>query len=293
MQAAKAGFTLIEMSIVLVIIGLIVGGVLVGQDLIRASYIRATITQVEQFNTGVNTFYGKYGALPGDMNASVATAYGFATLDSGGNGRGYVAGGDGNGLIDGMNFGGASTYPNNLVQFAGETAMFWSDLTYAGGMNINLIPGSFGNKQLYFICNVIMLGSYAQDLTISDWLGPVAKLGAGNYFYPYESGGTNYYGLSYVSGMSATLFYMQSTPALTALQAYKIDAKLDDGIANTGNVQANYVGYSGNAGAILSSPSATAGSYTNTTCFDSSSGLYLTNWQNGNAVACGLSFKFQ
>ena len=38
----QRGFTLIELSIVLVIIGLIVGGVLVGQDLIRAAKIRAT-----------------------------------------------------------------------------------------------------------------------------------------------------------------------------------------------------------------------------------------------------------
>ena len=36
----QAGFTLIELSIVLVIIGLIVGGVLVGQDLIAAAQTR-------------------------------------------------------------------------------------------------------------------------------------------------------------------------------------------------------------------------------------------------------------
>ena len=43
----ERGFTLIELSIVLVIIGLIVGGVLVGQDLIRAAQVRATISQIE------------------------------------------------------------------------------------------------------------------------------------------------------------------------------------------------------------------------------------------------------
>jgi len=65
-------FTLIEMSIVLVIIGLIVGAVLVGQDLIRAAEVRATIAQIEKYNTVVNTFRGKYGGLPGDLNASLA-----------------------------------------------------------------------------------------------------------------------------------------------------------------------------------------------------------------------------
>ena len=40
----SGGFTLIELSIVLVIIGLLVGGVLVGQDLIRAAGVRAQIS---------------------------------------------------------------------------------------------------------------------------------------------------------------------------------------------------------------------------------------------------------
>ena len=54
------GFTLIELSIVLVIIGLIVGGVLVGQDLIYAAKVRAQATQFERLKTAVYTFQGKY-----------------------------------------------------------------------------------------------------------------------------------------------------------------------------------------------------------------------------------------
>src|SRR5450432_727787 len=74
-RAAESGFTLIELSIVLVIIGLIIGGVLVGQDLIKAAEIRGQITQIEKYNTAVNTFRGKYNCLPGDcVNA---TALGF------------------------------------------------------------------------------------------------------------------------------------------------------------------------------------------------------------------------
>ena len=78
MRSGNGGFTLLEMSIVLVVIGLIVGGVLVGRDLISAAYTRAQISQIEKFNTAVNTFYGKYQALPGDMNNSVASTFGFS-----------------------------------------------------------------------------------------------------------------------------------------------------------------------------------------------------------------------
>lgn len=66
--ARLAAFTLIELSIVLVIIGLIVGGALVGQDLIEATKYRNLISQKEQVVAAVNTFRLKYDALPGDMN---------------------------------------------------------------------------------------------------------------------------------------------------------------------------------------------------------------------------------
>ena len=59
-------FTLVELSIVLVIIGLIIGGVMVGQDLINAAKIRQQITQLEQIETQINTFKVKYNCLPGD-----------------------------------------------------------------------------------------------------------------------------------------------------------------------------------------------------------------------------------
>ena len=71
------GFTLIELSIVLIIIGLITGGILVGRDLVHAAEIRATISQEQRYNTAVNTFKLQYGYLPGDMPPNAASQLGF------------------------------------------------------------------------------------------------------------------------------------------------------------------------------------------------------------------------
>jgi hypothetical protein len=79
----KSGFTLIDISIVLVIIGLIVGEVLVGRDLIEASRIRAQISQLEKFNLVANTFKLKYGYLLGDIPEPHASAFGFAARGTG------------------------------------------------------------------------------------------------------------------------------------------------------------------------------------------------------------------
>jgi prepilin-type N-terminal cleavage/methylation domain-containing protein len=75
----SSGFTLIEMSIVLVVIGLVVGGILTGQSLIAAAGVRAQIAQIENFNTAANTFFEKYGYLPGDIPAGPAAQFGFAS----------------------------------------------------------------------------------------------------------------------------------------------------------------------------------------------------------------------
>lgn len=94
----QTGFTLIELSIVLVIVGLIVGGVLVGRDLISAAEVRAQISQIEKYNTAVNTFRGKFNAIPGDMSAATAAQFGFANAACAGT-AGYR---DGNGIIQGV-----------------------------------------------------------------------------------------------------------------------------------------------------------------------------------------------
>ncbi|PZU43073.1 MAG: prepilin-type cleavage/methylation domain-containing protein, partial [Sphingomonas sp.] len=61
------GFSLVELSIVLVILGLLTGGILGGQSLIRAAEIRSIGVDFNRFSTATYTFRDKYMGLPGDI----------------------------------------------------------------------------------------------------------------------------------------------------------------------------------------------------------------------------------
>lgn len=87
----QRGFTLIEMSIVLVIIGLIIGGILKGQEIIESSRQKNIITQVDTMRAAVNTFADKYNGLPGDYNLALTRINSTAAL---------IANGDGDGIVD-------------------------------------------------------------------------------------------------------------------------------------------------------------------------------------------------
>jgi len=297
----QSGFTLIELSIVLVIIGLIIGGVLVGQDLVRAAGVRATISQIEKYQSAVNTFREKYGALPGDLNALVAKQFGFTA-------RGvYLGEGDGNGNIEGIWSPSSNNQNGGLAQFTGETALFWEDLSYANGLKINLIEGSFSNQV------IAGFGIASIPLTAMSNYLPTAKIGRGNYFYVWNLAGVNYYGISVPTGTVWGNIY--TNLGLSVKEAYDIDKKTDDGLPQSGRVTSVYVTNISNhqdvyfAGTSIthttlpSYTTATTGS--SSTCFDNSTSAdgqtavdgttqhYSLEINNGTGVNCALSFQFQ
>ncbi len=62
----KKGFTLVELSIVLIIIGLILGMVLKGRQLIESAKVQNLLGQYYKIHAAVNIFYTRYGFYPGD-----------------------------------------------------------------------------------------------------------------------------------------------------------------------------------------------------------------------------------
>ncbi len=64
----RRAFSLVELSIVLVILGLLVGGVLTGRELIKSAALKKDVNFVEQTRSMAMAFRDKYFQLPGDMN---------------------------------------------------------------------------------------------------------------------------------------------------------------------------------------------------------------------------------
>jgi len=84
-----AGFTLIELSIVLVIIGLLIGGVLKGQALIDNAKVKNMANDFRSIQTQVYAYQDKFKALPGDDRAAVDH---LGTTASNGDGDGMIEG---------------------------------------------------------------------------------------------------------------------------------------------------------------------------------------------------------
>lgn len=102
----KRGFTLVELSIVLVIIGLLISGLLVGQSMIKATKVQSAIREVQQYSILFSNFKEMYGQLPGDTNL-------------------FANAGDKDGQIE---------YPGGGAQ--GEWYRAWQHLYEAGFVNV-------------------------------------------------------------------------------------------------------------------------------------------------------------
>lgn len=216
----KKAFSLLELSIVLVIIGLIAGGIVAGSSMIRASELRAVVTEFTQYQTAVNTFRDKYLAHHGDM--SNATSF-----------WGAADGGDGVGTdctrtasmgtetCDG-NADGAVTNGTN------ERLRFWQHLA-----NAELINGTYSGND----------NSSDVSIGITGVTTPESKLQGGSFYtvnIGTRSGNANTYDGNYGNLMvfgAASGIGWTDDPMIKPEEAWNIDIKIDDGKPAIGNVR--------------------------------------------------------
>ena len=110
----RAGFTLIELAIVLVVIGLLLAGIFKGQELMTSSRVRNIIQQHDGVRAAYLGFMDRYRQPPGDYAAATANITGVSTT------CGVAGNGNGNGRID--------TTPNEFI-------LAWEHLSRSGFLN--------------------------------------------------------------------------------------------------------------------------------------------------------------
>lgn len=236
---SRRAFTLVELSIVLVILGLLVGGILAGQSVIKNARMRGTIKEMQNYTTAVSLFRRQYNSFPGDIpNATRywGAAAGSTTAD------GYDAtcaaltlpaadpkatcNGNGDGLVA-INTDAAQTY---------ERFRAWQHL-----VNAEFIEGNYAgvNGQNNSLPLTIYQGKSTNSSTntaLSNGTGfytivyMISSSGLGAEYFAYPAGNILFLGASTV-GLTST-----GAPLLQTTDAFHIDQKIDDGAPDNGNI---------------------------------------------------------
>lgn len=232
----QRGFTLIEMSIVLVIIGLIVGGILKGQEVIESARQKNTAAMVDQIKAAHNTFVDRYRSLPGDFDEGTTKI------------AAVVANGDRNGFI-GSAGGLAAASGAGIAAVNGSTGEFYG---YFQGL---VAGGLFGGGQVGASSGATVFsgGSTPSPLPATPW---------SNTGFTVTSGIHQGDAANVSTVLSTTWLRLQGTPlamtasttgALTIASAYQMDQKFDDGVAALGRIRNTGVGASGCGGPAAAS----------------------------------------
>lgn len=250
----STGFSLVELSIVLVILGLLVGGVLAGQSLIRAAELRAVSTEYQRLIAAAQSFRDKYFSYPGDMPNATAF-WGTAAACPGTSATPSTTATTCNGNGDGLFTLTANSY---------EYFRFFQHLASAG-----LIEGTYsgvttGATQWDALAGVNFMRSKISN----------AKWGMHTRGGPIVSNPTGLwdgmYGTIITFGDNAPANSHES-PVLRPEEAWNIDTKIDDGRPGMGKVWSQF--WSSCSDATASNQNATAN--------------YRLNSSN---VACALVF---
>lgn len=294
----EAGYTLVEMSIVLVIIGVLVGATIAGSELIHTTELKTIVTEGNSYKVAIRNFQDKYSALPGDMSnattywgaahATPATCAALTTAST----NDMTCNGNGDGRIAPV----TSTFDAGTEDY--ESFRAWQQMHSAGMLNMRVsgVRGGGGTRHAVVGTN-IPTSRFSDGSGWSLFYLPYSDTTSGNCINITGAGSfsqkfcrlttdnnwiatqQNYENVLLLGGNHNSVY--AEAPIISASDAYNIDSKFDDGLPATGELRA--VGdYAGSSGATT--PDCTERA-------DPTGSGYITNMgylSKGSDIACSL-----
>lgn len=171
-----AGFTLVELAVVLAVIGLIIGAMAIGKDVQRnAEYTKIKNKFVDQWEQAYNQYYQRNGVVVGDSQIAPRIMV---------NGVSYVAGASASGVISGGNMTGV-TAPGRICSgaagpnMAARTGDLTTLRTLMTATGIRMPPGrAEGSEDRYVYLD--SNGNPQEVQVCFQWNNPGSPDGAGN-----------------------------------------------------------------------------------------------------------------
>jgi prepilin-type N-terminal cleavage/methylation domain-containing protein len=245
----KTAFSLVELSIVLIIIGLLVAGVVGGSSLIKSAALRTVMSEARNYGIITNSFFVSYDALPGDIAQSQFVSPSTSSLSSG-------CVGDADGQIEFSNNASTTLTALNAKNVTeGLCAIYQlKDSGMLQSENFNGINADFAKFKQNASTGLIVGVHY-----------PQSKMRGNGWVYDFVSGTDNtvssdswrsvgneaepanvvfLVGEKMGAGTSTTVTELaaalpaQVLPSLSPADSRSIDSKIDDGLPKSGKVRA-------------------------------------------------------
>ena len=255
-SSKKSAFSLIELSIVLIIIGLLIAGVTGGASLIKSSQLRSVMGEARGYAVAVNAFNSQFNGLPGDFPTAI----------------GNSLGGDNDSTIE---------YYGAASAAGSESANAWVALRTIGAIDsISLATPLIATTAPVF-------GSTASATA------PASKIQSAGWVFDYRTykegaiataANQNVVILTSTINLAPTAATTTpilgniniSTAAVPGSDALSIDSKIDDGIANAGKVR----GINPGVGVAATG-----------TCYTYSDSANSTYFTSSTSKTCALSYQ--
>lgn len=231
-----SGFTLLEITVVIVVIALVISGLFVGRNMLSAAEMRTIMSEYDMYTKAVREFSDRYQSLPGDMNNAESNWGEDTTAGSCPNITNYTAlrretcDGDGDGTI--------GNWLNGAISNDYEWFRAWQHLANAG-----MIDARFTGVKASATAGTTSIGinvPRSKTERGAGWtlLYMATSNGATDtdFFFSGIANQPNVATHTLVFGGQRTNGFTDAA-ILTPNETKQIDDKMDDGMPYTGNLR--------------------------------------------------------